>query len=95
MWVYPEIRFLADQVGYYARRTPAKQALSFEGQYYDYATLEAESNQVANALIGNVVASQDRVVYLGKNCADFFCRTVWHGKNWGLFCAFELAAYRL
>jgi len=72
MWVYPEIRFLADLVTYHARRTPNKLAMTYGEQRYDYAALEVESARVANALLAEGVKTQDRVVFFGKNSADFF-----------------------
>ena len=72
MWVYPEIRFLADLVTYHAHRTPGKLAMTYGEQRYDYAALEVETARVANALLAEGVKSQDRVVFFGKNSADFF-----------------------
>jgi len=85
MWPYPEIRYLADLVTYYARHSPARPAMTFEGQAYDFAALEAASNQVANALRENGVERASRVVFFGKNSADFFIAVFGAAKSGGCF----------
>lgn len=85
MWNYPEIRFLADSITYHARREPSRTALVFEGQTYSYEAVETESSQVANALISAGVAAGDRVVYFGKNAADFFLALFGTAKSGACF----------
>jgi long-chain acyl-CoA synthetase len=72
MWVYPEIRYLADLLPYYAARTPARLALAFEGKTYSYADVDRQTNQIANTLHARAVKRQSRVAFYGRNSADFF-----------------------
>jgi len=56
----------------YAAERPDAAAMKFEGRTTRYQTLDAHSNQVANALIAAGVKAGDRVGYLGKNTDYFF-----------------------
>jgi acyl-CoA synthetase (AMP-forming)/AMP-acid ligase II len=85
MWVYPEIRHLADLVTYHASRAPQKPALMFGAERYDFARLEIESNQAANALVAAGVEPGGRVAFLGKNSVDFFVALFGAAKSGGCF----------
>jgi len=85
MWAYPEIRHLADLVTYYSRANPGKLALTFEGQRYDFATVEAQTNQVAHALHAQGARGGGRVVYFGRNSADFFLALFGTAKSGACF----------
>jgi acyl-CoA synthetase (AMP-forming)/AMP-acid ligase II len=85
MWNYPEIRFLADALRYHAHREPGRTAMVFEGRAYSYAAVEAESSQLANGLIAAGAAPGDRVVYFGKNSADFFLALFGTAKSGACF----------
>jgi long-chain acyl-CoA synthetase len=63
---------LADIPGYHAARGPRRTAIAFEGRDTSWATLDARSNRVANALIAAGCRPGDRVAYLGKGTDEFF-----------------------
>ena len=72
MWLYSEIKSLADIPRHYARTTPERPALIDASGPTSWAELDARSNRVANLLRKQGVASGDRVAFLGKNTALFF-----------------------
>jgi len=72
MWLFPEIRTLGDSIAYHAARDPQRLALRWEGRDTDYLDLEATSNRLARALLGEGVSRRQRIIYLGKNSEDFF-----------------------
>src|SRR5713101_5870526 len=47
-------------------------ALTFEGRTVTYGDLNDRSNQVAQALLAEGIAPQDRVAYIDKNSVEFF-----------------------
>ncbi|MEZ5379179.1 MAG: long-chain-fatty-acid--CoA ligase [Acidimicrobiales bacterium] len=55
-----------------ATERPDKSALICDDRTLTYAELDAESSQVANALVEAGVGSQDRVGYVGKNIPEYF-----------------------
>jgi len=85
MWVYPEIRYLADLLPYHAARAPARVALTFEGRAYSYADVDEQSNRIANALHARDIKRQDRVAFYGRNSADFFLALFGVAKSGGCF----------
>jgi acyl-CoA synthetase (AMP-forming)/AMP-acid ligase II len=72
MWVYPEIRTLGDIFTYYNRHDPGRIAFIAGGTRISYGEVEAIANQIANGLIASGVNRGDRVVFYGKNSADYF-----------------------
>jgi acyl-CoA synthetase (AMP-forming)/AMP-acid ligase II len=67
----PLIETLADISRVYARLTPQRRALEFEGRSTTYAELDARASQVARALLVDGVRPGDRIAHLGKN-TDFY-----------------------
>ncbi len=63
---------LADIARDQATERPDKLALICDDRSLTYAELDAESSQVANALIESGVGSQDRVGFIGKNVPEYF-----------------------
>jgi amino acid adenylation domain-containing protein len=61
---------LQDYLHESARRTPDKVALVCGSQRRTYAALEADSNALANALVGRGVAPGDRVLVFGENSLE-------------------------
>jgi long-chain acyl-CoA synthetase len=97
MWDYPEIRYLADLLGYHAAREPQRLALSFEDLTYSFSDVDGQSNQVANKLRGMGVKSPDRVAFYGKNSPDFFLSLFGVAKSGACFLPlnWRLAVYEL
>jgi len=71
MWIYPEIRSLADIPRYHARKTPNRLALQFGNIVTSFAELDQRSNQVANALLAMHLGNEARVAFLGRNSDEF------------------------
>lgn len=67
----PLIETLADISRVYARLTPQRRALEFEGRSTTYGELDARASQVARALLADGVRPGDRIAHLGKN-TDFY-----------------------
>src|ERR1700736_4138294 len=63
---------LGDIARTYARDRPEAIALSFEGRYTTFADFERHSNQVARALLAEMLGSGARIAYIGKNCDRYF-----------------------
>jgi len=63
---------LADITRTQASERPDAPALICDDRTLTYGELDAESSQVANALIASGLGSQDRVGFLGKNIAEYF-----------------------
>ncbi|MEZ5342057.1 MAG: AMP-binding protein [Acidimicrobiales bacterium] len=55
-----------------AAERPQKPALICDDRTMTYGELDAESSQVAQALIESGVGSQDRVGFIGKNVPEYF-----------------------
>ena len=66
------MRSLADIPRQQAAENPDKPALICHDRTLTYRDLDAESSQVANALIAAGVSSQSRVGFIGKNIAEYF-----------------------
>jgi acyl-CoA synthetase (AMP-forming)/AMP-acid ligase II len=71
MWPYPEIRYLGDTITFHARRTPDRLAMRWQGRDTTYREFDGVTNQLAHALLAAGVKRNDRVIYFGKNSADF------------------------
>lgn len=69
---YDAMPTLGDITRYHAWLRPKAVAMWFEGRETDFATLDARTNQVANALIAAGARPGDRVVHVGKGCDEFF-----------------------
>ncbi|MYE10052.1 MAG: AMP-binding protein, partial [Acidimicrobiaceae bacterium] len=66
------MRSIADIPRRQAAENPDKPALICHDRTLTYRDLDAESSQVANALIAAGVGSQSRVGFIGKNIAEYF-----------------------
>ena len=66
------MRSIADIPRLQAEENPDKPALVCHDRTLTYRDLDAESSQVANALIAAGVGSQSRVGFIGKNIAEYF-----------------------
>ena len=66
---------LADITRKQAAERPDKPALICDDRTLTYGELDRESCQVANALIGAGLESQDRVGFIGKNIPEYFTLT--------------------
>ena len=67
-----EIVNLAEFTRYHARERSAHTAIVFEGKNISYGALDESSNKVANALLANGIAAQDKVAVLSENSENFF-----------------------
>lgn len=69
-----EIKTLADITRVHARVRGDATALTYanDGREWSYAALDAEANQVANALLAAGVGAQTRIAYLDKNTPEYF-----------------------
>ncbi|MEZ5995120.1 MAG: AMP-binding protein [Hyphomonadaceae bacterium] len=63
---------VADVVRHHGRTRPGHAAMSFEGRHTDYATLDAHTNQIAQALIAAGVKPGEGVAFFGKNSDLYF-----------------------
>jgi acyl-CoA synthetase (AMP-forming)/AMP-acid ligase II len=63
---------LARVPGRYAASGPDAPAIRYQGETYDFAWLETESNRIAQALIAAGVTPGDRVALLDKSAPSFF-----------------------
>jgi acyl-CoA synthetase (AMP-forming)/AMP-acid ligase II len=89
MWAYPEIRTLGGIAAYYARHDPQRPALIERGRVVDFATLDAVSNQIAQAVSQEGLAPGRRVGYFGKNSLDFYFAMFGVAKTRGCFTPFN------
>jgi acyl-CoA synthetase (AMP-forming)/AMP-acid ligase II len=92
MWVYPEIRTLADVPRFHARHQPSKTALIFEGRTTSFLDLDKKSNSIANALLESGVAPGAVIAFLGKN-SDIYVELLFGAVKAG--CAFCPLNWRL
>jgi acyl-CoA synthetase (AMP-forming)/AMP-acid ligase II len=70
MWVYPEIRTLADIPRYHARIRPSQPAVTFENRCLDFTGLDRNSSRVAHAIIASGLPAESRIGYFGRNCIE-------------------------
>ncbi|MDX9787789.1 MAG: AMP-binding protein [Desulfobacterales bacterium] len=99
MWIYPEIKTLADVPTYYAKQKGGEKVFLLADRSITYKEWERESNRIANALIERKIPRYSRISFIGKNSEYFFY--IWFGVmkagqaflplNWRLAPA-ELAA---
>jgi long-chain acyl-CoA synthetase len=66
------VQTLGDIARTHARARPAAVAMTFEGRTTTYASLDAHTNRVAQALLAAGVRQGDRIGYLAKNSDCFF-----------------------
>ena len=66
------IETLADLPAAWARLRPEKVAVRCASETLTFQELEAQSNKAANALLSAGLLPGDRIVFLDKNCIDFF-----------------------
>ena len=89
---YEEISVLADVPRFHAERSPDAIATIFGERETNYRQLNRLSNQIANGLVDEGIAAQQRVIYLDLNSDIFFqilfgcskTNTVLCGVNWRL-----------
>ena len=62
---------LHDHLDFHGRETPDAAFAIFEGRELSYSDALAESNRIANALVGAGLEVGDRVAVLAKNCVEF------------------------
>jgi acyl-CoA synthetase (AMP-forming)/AMP-acid ligase II len=72
MWLFTEIKTLADTPRYWGRKTPDAVALVDAVGKVTFAELDDRSNRVAHALVTMGVGPGDRVSYLGQNSNCYF-----------------------
>ncbi|MCK9285864.1 MAG: long-chain-fatty-acid--CoA ligase [Rhodocyclaceae bacterium] len=72
MWLYAEIKTLADIPRYYARKTGDKKALILGDRSKTFRELDLISNRVANAIIAGGIQPRAHVSFIGKNSFQFF-----------------------
>ena len=75
MTYFSEIVHLSDIARVHGKRCPSKKAFIFEDRVVTYKEFDINSERVANGLVSENVADQDRVAYMDKNSdrvsADF------------------------
>ncbi|WP_295687229.1 long-chain-fatty-acid--CoA ligase [uncultured Nevskia sp.] len=72
MWLYADIKTLADIPRLYARTRPTKVALVDGSGTTTFAELDDRSNRIANLIAGLGVAPRSNVGFLGKNSSLYF-----------------------
>ena len=99
MWLYADIKTLADIPRYYAKTSGDKIALIAGGRSQTFKELDKSTNRIANAIIASGVQPGSHVSFIGKNSIQFFQAMFGAHKaacalsplNWRL-TAIELAA---
>lgn len=71
MWLYADIKSLADIPRYHAKKTPEKTALKGNGRSLSFKGLDASTNRVANAIVKAGIPRLSHVSFLGKNSIEF------------------------
>ena len=72
MWLYAEIKTLADIPRHYARQTGDKKALIAGSRSQTFKELDLASNRIANALIAEGIQRCSHVSFIGKNSIQYF-----------------------
>ncbi|MDX9786128.1 MAG: AMP-binding protein [Desulfobacterales bacterium] len=72
MWIYPEIKTLADVPSYHAKHRGDNDVFLLEDRTVTYNELERESNRIANALIEKKIPRHSRIGFIGKNSEFYF-----------------------
>ena len=92
MTYFSEIVHLSDIARVHGDRCPEKKAFVFEDRVVTYKEFDINSEKVANGLVSENVAEQDRVAYMDKNSDRFYelvmgcakSNSVIVGINWRL-----------
>jgi acyl-CoA synthetase (AMP-forming)/AMP-acid ligase II len=72
MWVYPEIRTIADIVSYWGRHDPERVVLREAGRSLSFSAMEPLVNQAAHWMLGKGADAERLIGYFGKNSFDFY-----------------------
>jgi acyl-CoA synthetase (AMP-forming)/AMP-acid ligase II len=72
VWLYAEIKTLADIPRHYGRTTPDQMALVDASGPTSFAELDVRSNWIANVLLDLGIAPGARVAFLAKNTTRYF-----------------------
>ncbi|MDX9787800.1 MAG: AMP-binding protein [Desulfobacterales bacterium] len=72
MWIYPEIKTLADVPTYHAKHRGDEKVFLMADRSITYNEWERESNRIANALIEKKVPRYSRIGFIGKNSEFYF-----------------------
>lgn len=72
MWLFSEIKTLADTTRYWARKTPDAVALVDAVGKVTFAELDDRSNRIASFLVSTGIKPGDRVSFLGQNSNCYF-----------------------
>ena len=92
MTYFSEIVHLSDMARVHGKRCPSKKAFIFEDRVVTYKEFDINSERVANGLVSENIADQDRVAYMDKNSDRFYelvmgcakSNSVIVGINWRL-----------
>jgi acyl-CoA synthetase (AMP-forming)/AMP-acid ligase II len=69
---HPDLRTVADTVGFHAGRDPGQVAIICEDRQLTYGQLHSESNRTAHAIRAAGLGAGARVAFLGKDCEDYY-----------------------
>ena len=72
MWLYADIKTLADIPRLYGKTRPEKAALVDGRGAISFARLDERSNRVANLILGHGVPARSNIGFLGKNSSLYF-----------------------
>ena len=92
MWLYAEIKTLADIPRHYARKNSEKIALIAGTRSQTFGELDRSSNRIANAIIASGTPLRSHVSFIGKNSIQFF-ETLFGANKAG--CALSSLNWRL
>lgn len=72
MWLYADIKTIADIPRLYARTRPSKVALVDGSGALSFAALDDRSSRIANLIIGLGIPAKSNIGFLGKNSSLYF-----------------------
>jgi acyl-CoA synthetase (AMP-forming)/AMP-acid ligase II len=72
MWLYADIKTLADIPRLYGKTRPDKTALVDGRGAISFARLDERSNRVANLILGHGIPARSNIGFLGKNSSLYF-----------------------
>lgn len=72
MWLYAEIKTLADIPRHYAKTSGDKAALIAGSRSQTFKELDSASNRIANAIIAHGIPQRSHISFIGKNSIQFF-----------------------
>ncbi|MGQ3110805.1 AMP-binding protein, partial [Aeromicrobium sp.] len=72
MWLYADIKTLADIPRLYGKTRPDKTALVDGRGAISFARLDKRSNRVANLILGHGIPARSNIGFLGKNSSLYF-----------------------